>query len=580
MPINVNRHILHPILFFFFFLFLYGISHDHIYNYDSLLAGGEAEQAFFSSQKTEITLSWNRFLWRPTTRLFYLTLHGLGLQIRGYQAVQWLNSIVGALGVTLIFIFLSRYTNRVWALLWAGLLAFSHVYWYRSAGGHYHLMATFWLIPLCWQLVTYWKKPNVASVIQIGITSILSIYFHIGNLIIVGVIFLVLFLRRSTRVWKDALILLGLLALLFLPYAIVHHLFEKGGLQNWFLWGSNLARGFSPTQTPKGGFQFELIQNIPTSLRTFLHSFFYLTKGHMILGLKLGLLTTFVLVGILSNRRKKKPLLNLGQEAKGIVIVFSSVLGLYFLFYSLWLPADYSYWMIHVIAFTVLLAFLSFKIQKKHLTFIQKMSLALLVFVVMNQNLTHVILPNRKGDLMKPHIEYSKMIGKLTPPESPVVFSGGHLKLFVPYFSRRTRLSLELYAIGAYKEKKKPTVALSEDINKFVSNCHPVYVTQDFLKAPDLLPGWNITKKDIDNVLKPYTLIPVLKNNEKEDYGLYLLWTNNLSQHTKDHICSRLKQAGLLDQCLILFKERFRENPSEENKKIIKEIEKQLERKA
>jgi hypothetical protein len=102
---------------FLFFAPIYVLSRNQTYSYDGLLFADMTE-IDLARLPANIVFEWNHFLWYPTARVFYLALHALHFTVRGYQALQLFNALIGAAGVSLTFLILSELVSRPWPLTW------------------------------------------------------------------------------------------------------------------------------------------------------------------------------------------------------------------------------------------------------------------------------------------------------------------------------------------------------------------------------------------------------------------------------------------------------------------------------
>src|SRR5215470_4279723 len=91
---------------FLFFAAVYAVSRNHSYPFDSVIFANMVEIPLLRIP-ADLAFEWNHFLWYPTGRLFYLALYYIGIPVRGYEALQLLNAVVGAAGVTVTFLTLS-----------------------------------------------------------------------------------------------------------------------------------------------------------------------------------------------------------------------------------------------------------------------------------------------------------------------------------------------------------------------------------------------------------------------------------------------------------------------------------------
>lgn len=572
---------------FLAFCLIYGLSHDRIFYFDAVLFAGVVEQPL-ASLPAQVKYEWNHFLWYPTARAFYTFLHTIGLKARGYEILQWFNTLVGSLGVALVFLLLRRVASPFWALVWALMAAFSQVWWYRSGGGENHLFGTFWIIPLAWSFLTYSQKPSVGTLIQIGVFTTLSSYYHTGNFAAWGATFLfILFQNRNPQRWPHLFLVTIILAIGVFPYALVHHLFEPGGLSRWWMWATSLSHGTVPvSSTDKvGNISLSFFSNLGISLKTLIKSIlFYEKLNYRVWGI-IALMTFLGFLGIFYGRIKAKerlfPLAFDAQVSKAFGIPFLLFLGLY----TFWMPGNYMYWAMHGVLLFLLIGSLSSRWQSGPIPLFQKMALGSMIFLLFQHNLSALIWPQRQGF---PHVwsdvEASKTIGKLTPQQSPILISGAHrgnYKPFIPYFANRNRLSLDLFVINYFGKDQSPTQVMSQAIVYYLSRGIPVYVTGDLLNSAQSFSQWNLSPQAIESIWAPFRLLYVQRLPSLPSFkdGLYLVWTPQLPENAKDAIGRLLLEQRLYNQALLVYKERMRERPSEDLKKIIQNIRAEKQRK-
>lgn len=68
----------------------------------------------------------------------------------------------------------------------------------------------------------------------------------------------------------------------------------------------------------------------------------------------------------------------------------------------------------------------------------------------------------------------------------------------------------------------------------------------------------------IESIWKPFSLLPVYDFPGTLPSRLYLFWSNSFPKNIQDTLCLRLKINGLLDQLLMVDKEKWRLDKSKE----------------
>lgn len=523
------------------FLVLFGLSHDRTYYFDGLLQAGMIDSPL-DVNPVETRYEWNHFLWYPTGRLFYRAAHAVGFSWEGYETLQTFNTLVGAAGAAVFFLILSRLAPLPWAAGWAVLACLGQVYWYRSAGAENHLTGGVWVLAQAWFLLEYWEKPGYRSLIGMGVTGLLAAYFHLGNFAAWGVAGLTVLFRRpagKTGAHFTALVLLVLAG--WLPYAIVHHWMEPGGFQRWWTWATALAHGYSPLAGKKG-IDWNLLGKGLLTARTFLKSFLFFDRWDG--GTILRVAAMVPALWVLACRGGVRPSRESLQDKRPFVflIPFCCFLALY----ALWLPGNYMYWIVQWFSFCLFLG----AISAARIAPASWAALGLMIVIVGQNNLSKVILPHKTNpDAFL--VEMSRDIGRLTPPESPTVVSGRNevnLKPYIPYFGKRNRLALDLFALNAVNQKTDAVDWLSRTIVQHLRAGIPVYVTEDALRASGDFADFNISSESLETIWRAFALLPVKDFPGARPNRLYLLWTPELQPELEDVILLRLKINGLREQ--------------------------------
>jgi hypothetical protein len=329
------------------FAAIYGLSSNHSYTHDAVIFATTVETPITLLPETGI-FEWNHFLWIPTGRAFYLVLHFFNIAVRGYEALELLNALVGAAGVAMTFLILARFSIRPWGpLAWSIVSGLCAVYWWRSAAAENYLLGAFWAICFCFFLVSYWREPTGEHMACMAICAVLSAFYHLGNIAMMIATIAAVVIRQFYSGFLSQILRLGLLfTILWLPYAYIHQWFEPGGFSTWWLWSKGLADGYAPSQNQSGAFDWLIVKNSGTTLQTFLKSIFWFDSWNF--GTISGL-AAVTLLGVFATMygRWKGSKHELARNEWRLGFVFLIPLVSVTALYAVWQPWNPIYWAVH-----------------------------------------------------------------------------------------------------------------------------------------------------------------------------------------------------------------------------------------
>jgi hypothetical protein len=545
---TVPQSISDPILVFAAFLVLYAVTFDHSYFYDSVLYSGIIRSPL-GLNKLSVVFEWNHFLWYPVTRCFYLLLRALGFGGLTYEAIQWFNAGAGALGLALFFSLLSGPLSRRLALFWTLLAGVSNVYWSRATGAEPYLAGTLFTLLFCAALARYFRRFSLGAFAWLCVFAGLASVFHIANNILWAAAAAALLYHRKEFL-KQGAVLSGIFLAFSLPYAAVHGFFVRGGLARWWQWGSGLVNGVSPETNPLGQFELDLFSHILLPVKNLLLSFFYFTGWPA--GAALAAAAVFAVVLAARAGDKEEPLLT--PENTPLAAAFGLPFALFLLLYSVWQPGNTIYWATNVVLCAGFAAAL-FQGRARALTgrLLPAAGFAFAGFMACS-NFARLILPNYLGKPVKPAIEFCKAVAYFTYPDSPVFISGGALKVYLPYFSNRERISLQLAVMNAYADKKDPVAQLKGILASYYEHGIPVYMTQDVLTDRGAYAQWGVSAGQLDGLLAPYRLMKVFQYDGEggASNSLYLLWPKKPGGAAREAVFANMNKAGMQKHVLAI----------------------------
>lgn len=508
-----------------------------MYFFDSVLYAGVIHFPL-SLQPQIVVFEWNHFLWYPVTRAFYLSIHALGFQGTTYEALQWFNSIVGALGVAFLFVILAKRTNGGWGGAWASVLAVTNVYWSRSTGGEPYLVAGFFVLCFVAVLMNYFKSPSLWKIGFLAVLSVLATYFHIANGVLLPFGVAMIAWRPGHHRRSGLLLFVATYVFLFSPYIYVHRLFEWEGLVLWWKWGSGVVNAVAPGTSHAGQFDFRLWSNLHKTFLTTLLAFVNPagSKLSVVGGVALLVLAAWPKKFQKQKWRKLAPV--------GFLFV------IYWLLFSIWQPGNLIYWATHALLLVLILGVSSYPGQRQisHVRYGCLWGLAALLTV---QNAWSVIWPHKKGEAVLPLVVMCDVIRQNTPPDGLIIISGRKdslLKPYIPYFAHRRRIALDLAAMQAFRQNKDPISLIQAGVNYEIHQGNAVYLTEDLLKAHEGFSDWRISSDRIEAIWRNCDLYEVVRFGPPVDNALYLLWPKGMPQEIAQRIINSLEESQLWHQ--------------------------------
>jgi hypothetical protein len=133
-----------------------------------------------------------------------------------------MNSLFGALTVSLFFLFLRRLVpSRAVAAVFSLLLAFSYVFWYRSVDAQVYPPSLFWLLATLFLLLSYNRQQSTGKLLLLSITTGLAILAHQGNLFFIPAAAVGTALPSREKVRTILVFLLVATFLVVVPYLYV-----------------------------------------------------------------------------------------------------------------------------------------------------------------------------------------------------------------------------------------------------------------------------------------------------------------------------------------------------------------------
>jgi hypothetical protein len=507
------------------FAAIYGLSSNHSYTHDAVIFATAVETPIRLLPETGI-FEWNHFLWIPTGRAFYLVLHFFNVAVRGYEALELLNALVGAAGVAITFLTLARFSTRPWGpLAWSIVSGFCAVYWWRSAAAENYLLGAFWAICFCFFLVSYWREPTGEHMACMAICAVLSAFYHLGNMAMMIATVAVVVIRQFYSGFLSQILRLGLLfTILWLPYAYIHQWFEPGGFSAWWLWSKGLADGYAPSQNPSGAFDWLIVKNSGSTLQTFLKSIFWFDSWN------LGTIADLAAVALLGAfatmyGRWKGSKHELAENEGRLGLVFLIPLVSVTALYAVWQPWNPIYWAVHTALLCLFAGAISFRGVAGRIFPVQGVCFALLIAVLGVHNLRAVILPE-KTNPRQSIVDACLKIGQTIPVQSPVVISGrggwAYLKVYLPYFAHRRRFAIDLFASNAVVQHRDPVAWMQDVIKTYFDQGIPVFLMDDALTNKDSFGDFGISGQQLESVW-PFELRKVFEFPGNPPNKLYLV---------------------------------------------------------
>jgi hypothetical protein len=409
-------------------------------------------------------------------------------------------------------------------------------------------------------MVAYWREPSYRHMAFMVICAVLSAYYHLGNVAVFGATFIAILLRRPPKgVLHQGSAAALLFALLWLPYAVVQQWFHPGGFHNWWVWGKGLAEGYSPLSQPAGAFHWDILKNLALTEQTSVKSVIWFDSWNGWVMLRFG---AFILLAVLAvcyprwklgwKRADREQAAN---NENSLAFVFLIPLLSVGALYAVWLPGMPNYWCVHTPLFCLFAGALSGRLSPGRMFPFQTICLVL-------------VLPD-KVNPQQFVVDASRKIGELTPAESRVIVSGRggpwyQLKVYIPYFSHRRRMAIDLFASNAIIRDTDPIIWIEQEIADTLDRGIPIYITEDALREKGSFSDFNLSSQQIESIWKPFRLLPIQDFPGDPPNRLYLLWYDHFPKNVEDHIRTRLIASGLLDQAILFDKEKARTNPSEQ----------------
>jgi hypothetical protein len=539
------------------FFAIYVFSWDRMYLLDTMAYAGHVERPVHSLLQA-LALHPDHALWLITGRAFYVLWHVFAPSVRGYQTLQLLNSLIGAFGLSLFFLILSRWTERSWAFLWTILLGLSWNYWQKSSGGDSYLAGTFWLILFCGSLLDYWGRPRLRGVIFMGLCAGLAMHYHLGNLAAWPAAFLIVSLRKGLRrSGADIAVMALFFAGTILLYGMGQGWFERGGLYSW--WVS--AAYVSPGKMSPAFLSVHFLNTLALSARAFVKAILYfktpswrpVVQGAAVVGL--------VTFAVSAGRRAKPGQATESQRAaRRVAPAILFLLIVYTGFYTFWQPGNYWYWVMQPVFLGFFLGCWTFYGQASKLPRVQWAAFIVAAALLGAHNYRSDIR-GRKNNSLQYVVDASEKIGRMTPPESRIVVSGGgdwgNLKCYLPYFGDRKCLSLDTVALDAQMRAIDPLYWMRTIIRAFLAEGIPVYITEDFLNVQSFAWGPRVySGEELRFLWDGCTPRPIGRFEGRFSNGLFLLWPARFPEAVQASIRRRLAEAGLSAQAPPLTRER------------------------
>lgn len=541
---SVPQAVSDPLFIFVAFLLLYGATSDHSYFYDSVLYAGIIKSPL-AAQQLSVVFEWNHFLWYPVIRAFYVLLRLLGFGGLSYEAVQWFNAAAGAMGLALLYSTLNAVLARSQALFWTLLAGFGAVYWSRATGAEPYLAGTLFTLLFCAALYRHFREFSAAAFALACVSAGLAASFHIGNNILWAAAAAALLYHRR-EILRLAGVLAGVFLVFFLPYAWIHGFFVRGGFARWWQWGSGLVNGVSPENNPLGQFELNLASHFLLPVKNLFLAFFHAGWPSVAVLAAGAALLAALAVFFRHTGGRRAPVFT--AQSAPLAAAFGLPLALFLLLYSVWQPGNTMYWSTNAALFCAFLAaLLHGRGEGRPLPrFLPAAGFVFAGLLAVN-NFWRLILPNYAGSQVKPDIEFCDAVAYFTYPDSPVLISGGPMKVYLPYFANRDRISIQLAVVNAYADKRDPVAQLRGILASYYEHAVPVYMTDDVLADKDLYVPWGVTAKQLESLLAPYQLMKVFRY-EREGVSartLYLLWPRRLGGAAREAVFENMAKAGM-----------------------------------
>ena len=226
---------------FFLLLAIYLAFPDKVYVFDGIMFSGIIERAV-DEWRREL-FNRRHLLFNPAMMLLRDGLASLRVVVPGYELIQRVNAVLGALGAFLCFA-AARAASRDGALsaLCAAFTALSLSYWSRATEGQVYMVMTFWALASGWLALRLLDEPTPAGAAALCASFAAGVLFHAADALLAPMVFYALARaakrRGWGRFWWAPPAAAGAAAL---PYAAVFGLTSTRALVSFLRKGSELA---------------------------------------------------------------------------------------------------------------------------------------------------------------------------------------------------------------------------------------------------------------------------------------------------------------------------------------------------
>ncbi|MBI4063714.1 MAG: hypothetical protein HY401_05375 [Elusimicrobia bacterium] len=489
------------------FLFIYAATWDRIWQFDAVLASDIVE-SWIIRDPLYVVFAENHFLFKALGWVSYRLFAGPFFDLSAYQTLQ-LNSSLSAAAVVgiLVFIFTKQEGSLIRPALGAVFLAVTASFWVHASGGESYLLSALSILIALVVLKWYLAKPNPARKAAALLAAILPPYVHTGNVILTVIIGAVILKTCWQARWKTIGLALGLWLAAGLPYIVIHNLYDPAEITAWWVRASN-SRVWYALRATNSSWNLDLTSNISRSWMAWTGSGIASTGWPSVLIL---ILTSLGLaLGFTEKPEQGAPPVSSQLWAKVVWVSF----GIYVIFYSLWQPGNATYWSTHWMLLVMGILSLSQITAARRLVLrlapsfaARRLCLAGVAAGILgigSSNFQERIYPNTLPE-NAPLAYFAQSLPSVVPQDSIIFISGvkwGELKPYIPFFSKRKRVALELMLI-----RYPPDRALDYLGKAFVQAVllkNGIFVTSDFWDkdAREILrANWGVNSGDLDHLL-------------------------------------------------------------------------------
>ncbi|MCL5774155.1 MAG: hypothetical protein M1536_07235 [Firmicutes bacterium] len=526
MPSNFSKNLIIFILIFALFFSLYFFLRNIIYDTDDITYTMNAESGikndyiFWSSQHP---------LWGPLDVLAYQASKKLGNTEGALVPLQFINSIFGALAVSMFFLSLYILTgNRIVSLLVAMIFGVSFYFWHWSGCIKHYSVATFFTVLILYFIVRL-EKGGTLNALGAGLATGISALFHSANIIIflpIGITILIMKKTIIRNISNFLTYIIGLILFFVTPHLFIMNYFLGIQFNNFFFWAPSYP--WFGLQTRFQGFDFNFnLQRLPIFLDRFwnIMAGFYSYYGNNPLYYFIWK-NYFPILLILTGFFFIISIFRLFKERYPLMIFF--ILWIVLQWIGLWFVDPFNFF-IYIILLPILSIFavsLTCFIEKfKKSRMVQYSSILLLLILLIPlffTNLFAAIIPAHQYNPFMETINHYRNIIKRT---DTVVSSGINPdSVYFKYFIRAN--IIDIVGLHQHYPTIKPDEILKRlkiQVNSALQESKIIYIHNDLLNEKTEVPPWAPSNMNMSSISQFFKKNYIIEPIPGDDIGKYLI---------------------------------------------------------